>query len=470
MEFVEQKLQGLDVVGGGANDECGVKEDISKDERKAGLFEHLTTKENAVGNVADHDDETAEHESDNEVEQTASDEKDEKDGPDSEYDDYWDPDEQPPLNLHYEALKHIADHFLPGAHGACTNITTLERGGWHEIRVLHFEDGWSCIGRFTREAEPLHKTESELATMEYVRKHTSIKVPEVYYVNYNENHVVGAPFLLIERLDGKPLGLYWENLSLDHKLSVIEQLAGVYGELASLKFDRIGSLKSDGSVGPLIDQAEWWHPLAEQPFETTEEYLYSYIKEDNINRTEEARALYPAIKYELHSFLAQRASDPTLNAPYRLIHGDWSPRNVLVTQDKSTNPPKISGVIDWEWSYTGPLYYLCEHPNELLIDDDSTPEFRAETKALRKRFASTLAHHFPKDSADRELVRRCFREKNYLMSFYEADFIKSGWNADMEEMIAEDWLKAVRDTSRKASPYDNSDWQPDTESESEDDV
>lgn len=34
------------------------------------------------------------------------------------------PDEAPPLELNYDALKHIAEHFLPGSHGACTDIAT----------------------------------------------------------------------------------------------------------------------------------------------------------------------------------------------------------------------------------------------------------------------------------------------------------------------------------------------------------
>ena len=37
-------------------------------------------------------------------------------------------DEAPPLDLNYEALKHLVDHFLPGSHGACIDITSMRRG------------------------------------------------------------------------------------------------------------------------------------------------------------------------------------------------------------------------------------------------------------------------------------------------------------------------------------------------------
>lgn len=92
--------------------------------------------------------------------------------------------EPPPLNLDYDALKHVGTNSVRGGHGACIDISTIPRGQFHEFRVLHFEDGWTCVGRFTRETEPLAKFESELATVEYVRKHTTIPVPEVYFVNF----------------------------------------------------------------------------------------------------------------------------------------------------------------------------------------------------------------------------------------------------------------------------------------------
>jgi hypothetical protein len=199
--------------------------------------------------------------------------------------------ETPPLTLNYDALKHIATYFTPGWHGACIDVSTLQRGMFHEICVLHFEDGWSCIGRFTRDAEPLAKVESELATLEYVRKYTTIPVPEVYFVNHSDNHCVGAPFVLMEHMHGNPLDDIWEDLPLDHKMDVMKQLAAIHGQLASQKFDTIGSLKPDGSVGPLLDQVEWWQPLGEQAFTNASDYINSYMREDNPDRSESARAL-----------------------------------------------------------------------------------------------------------------------------------------------------------------------------------
>lgn len=35
--------------------------------------------------------------------------------------------ETPPSDSNYDALKHVATHFLPGSHGACIDISTLPR-------------------------------------------------------------------------------------------------------------------------------------------------------------------------------------------------------------------------------------------------------------------------------------------------------------------------------------------------------
>ena len=372
--------------------------------------------------------------------------------------------ETPPLDLNYDALKHVAPYFLPGSHGACIEISTLRRGTFHEIRVLHFEDGWTCIGRFTREAEPLAKVESELATLECISKHTTIPVPEVYLVSHSDNDCVGAPYVLMEHMQGSPLDDIWENLSLDHKLDAIKQLAGIHGQLASQKSDTIGSLKPDGSVGPLLDQVQCWQPLGEHAFNNTSDYINSYLREDSTDRKASARALYPAIKKKLSEHLEQNAGNPTLNVPYRLIHPDLNFRNLLVTQE-SGMPPKICSVIDWDWSYTGLLYFLCEYP--LSIQDSKfSPECHAGNRVLRKHFVRCLANCFPKGTADRAAVKQSFREKNHTLNFWQDTFALHVREPEQEFYEVENYLN---DLGVELAAYGGIDgWQPDSETESDD--
>ncbi|KAM0703253.1 hypothetical protein Q7P35_009191 [Cladosporium inversicolor] len=226
-----------------------------------------------------------------------------------------------------------------------------------------------------------------------------------------------------------------------------KQLAGIHGQLASQKFDIIGSFGPDGSLCPLLDQVQWWQPLGENAFPNASDYINSYLKEYNTDRTESARALYPAIKEKLAEYLEQNAGNPTLNAPYRLIRPDLNFRNLLVTQDEG-KPPKFCGVIDWDWSDTGLLYFLCEYPLSIQ-DPEFWQESRAENKILRKHFVRCLANYFPKRSADRAVDT----------------FALHVWEPEQEFYEVEDYMN---DIGVEMAAYPITGWQPDSESKSDD--
>jgi hypothetical protein len=289
----------------------------------------------------------------------------------------------------------------------------------------------------------LRKTENELATIEYVRKHTSIPVPQIYYVNHNGNHVVGAPFVLMEFLEGQKLCDVWKELNLKHKLSAIGQLAHILGQLAELKFDAIGSLKSDGTVGPLINMTEESDTLDDEPFTSTRDYFFSFLKDQHPARTLAAKKHYPAIREELTSFFDQNAENPTLNAPYRLIHNDLASQNILVVQGDKTAPPKITGIIDWDWNYTGPLYYLCEYPDN-ICDSYDAPEDFADNKVLRKHLVASLIEHFPENSIERKQIKQCFREKSYALNTFQGTFMTRVWTESLEGRLTEQYLGNLR--------------------------
>jgi hypothetical protein len=121
----------------------------------------------------------------------------------------------------------------------------------------------------------------------------------------------------MERLEGQPLCDIWADLTLEHRKSVIGQLAHVLGQLAELKFDSIGSLKADGTLGPLLNITEPQGAMGETPFKSSIEYFCAFLKEDNPARTSAARENYQAIQEELKSFHGRqrRKSDTQCSLP-----------------------------------------------------------------------------------------------------------------------------------------------------------
>lgn len=383
-----------------------------------------------------------------------------------EDDSAWAEDEYPPLELNYEALKHIATHYL--SHGKCTDISTLERGSFHEIRILEFEDGWSCIGRFTRNRnEELCVTESEVATVKYVRQYTTIPVPETYFVNLDPTHAVGAPFLLMERMPGIHLWNIWQELSTEQKTSVMAQIADVLAQLAQLKFDKIGSLNTSGTVGPLQNRFVPEHAPQRGPFNTMEEYMLSFMPE-GCGMSDDVKPWYEEVRNALHKDLEDQANDPLYNPPFRLIHGDFDAQNMLFTWDDRSEPPKLSGIIDWDYTYTGPLYYLYEYP-VFIRDREEMQEQYSANKIVRKNFLCALTQKFPKGSVDREDVRECFRQKSYMYNEFRNLFITNQWSGPSEETYyMREYSEGLKGIGEHLFAYGGrEDYEPDSELESD---
>lgn len=498
MEATEKEFEKLEVVGGEVSNAHEVEDDLLKDAGRVVKTRQLLNISDDGDNVTrdgcEHSGDEKHHDSANSdseeqaapqdhpqdhfshSEQSSEDDSEKDDDSDSDSDDgksdcEWDDEEPPPLDLNYDALKHIVKYFLPGDHGACTDIEKLRRGAFHEVRVLHFEDGWSCIARFTRDVEALQKTQSELATMEYVRKHTKIPVPEVFYINHNRNHVVGAAFVLMERMEGELLrNIYWK-LSSEHKFSIIGQIANVVGQLSDLHFDKIGSLTAEGAIGPCLNLTRGMDVELEGPFATTMEYFRGALNENRPSLPENSRRIFPEIIGELETIMAEQASNPTFNAPFRLIHDDFELWNMLVAPATPNSPPKITSIIDWDWAYTGPLHYLYDYPAVLLFYQN-TDEDRVESKALRKHFVKTLMHRYPKGSVDRENVKRCFREKSHVFNGFQNTF--AGWDTDDPDedfKLTSTFLSDIRreDSAEFYNPHGIFEkWVPDSDPESDD--
>ena len=380
-----------------------------------------------------------------------------------------DDDEYPPLALNYEALRHIATCYLPGNHGKCTEIETLTSGSFHEIRVLNFEDGWTCIGRFTRNPdEQVCVTESEFATVKYVREHTHIPVPETYFVNFDPTHAVGAQFVLMERIPGASLYSIWEDLSTKHKLAAMDQIADVLAQLSGLKFDQIGSINMHGSIGPLQTLSLAEQGVVRGPFDTMEEYMFSFIAEGSA-LSPDMEPMYAEIRTRLHKDIEDQDDDGLYNPPFRLIHGDFDGQNMLFTWPDHSQPPKLSGVIDWDFSYTGPQYYLYEYP--IFIQDvDWSKEKYELNKILRKNFVRMIAQKFPKGSDEREDAREAFRQKTYAYNTFRNVFINSLFSCVEEERYrVNHYLDAIRGIGESCTAYSGrDDYESDSELESDD--
>ncbi|KAE8356748.1 hypothetical protein BDV28DRAFT_144869 [Aspergillus coremiiformis] len=90
--------------------------------------------------------------------------------------------------------------------------------------------------------DPFFLMENEVATLSFVHHRTSIPVPPLIAWDSSSDNLLGYEWSMVEMLDGVPLGTLWPQMSLEEKLRLAEELAHIFAQLWSQKFDRIGSL------------------------------------------------------------------------------------------------------------------------------------------------------------------------------------------------------------------------------------
>ncbi|OQO10579.1 hypothetical protein B0A48_03877 [Cryoendolithus antarcticus] len=346
-------------------------------------------------------------------------------------------DDLPLVDINVDALKHIASYYLPGSHGSCTAVTNLSHGSFHDVRLLHFADGWTCIARLKRDDDPLEKLESELATVQYVRRHTKIPVPRTYFVNPNRNHAVGAAFTIIERVPGMALcDLYKTQLSWAHELATIEQISDAIAQLVALTFDEAGFLIVDGVIQPPHSTNS-----KRSRFFSTSDYFHAYLQEDALTLSANARGLYPEIWDDMHTFLDTVAEDPVYSPPFRLVHPDFATRNIMFSHDDLAQPPMLTGIIDWESSSTTIPYYAINYPEWIA----PYPDENGSTLRLRDHFKQTLLAHSSVDAEERAMTCESLAKQDArLNDFREVFMLGPCLNAASEEWQAETYMNARR--------------------------
>ena len=90
--------------------------------------------------------------------------------------------------------------------------------------------------------EPFFKTESESATLKYLRTYTSVPVPNVIAYDSSSQNPLGFEWILLEKVDGIPLSEVWESMDFDSKSRLSRDLGHILQQLSGLCFSEIGNL------------------------------------------------------------------------------------------------------------------------------------------------------------------------------------------------------------------------------------
>ncbi|KAH6982304.1 hypothetical protein BKA56DRAFT_720763 [Ilyonectria sp. MPI-CAGE-AT-0026] len=203
--------------------------------------------------------------------------------------------------------------------------------------------------------------ESQVATMRLIRNKTTIPVPEIYALDTTDDNEIGAPYLCMSFIPGKPVSEVWFD---DPGTLAREELRLLL--LSGL--DKMGSIMDDGSgstiIGPLYD----WHEKEDGglqvavsgPFDSLSAFLHKNpIASSDKNVWDKAEAKVAEL---IMGFL------PTLDSPpgFVLCPPYFDSQNVLVN-DEGT----VTGLVDRDLAQTMPRFMgYARYPGWITRDWD----------------------------------------------------------------------------------------------------
>lgn len=246
----------------------------------------------------------------------------------------------------------------------CCSISPIPKCGSYNLAYLvTFMDGVQWVARVPGHGHAgrwgeleKRKMDSEYSTMRYVRARTAIPIPDVFYW-HSEYEYAGAPFALMEMVEGESLAELWTGTNMSHqqRLDVLASIAGYMCQMYNLSFDRLGMLEFDKrgkvtgvgeDIGFESDGFNPWHrTVAEGPYTTFMDYVWDLFgREADEDMTSRQRANIPILRRALKSIPDSLVSD----RKFRLSFSDFNYQNILV--DPSNY--RIIGFIDWDRVHT----------------------------------------------------------------------------------------------------------------------
>jgi len=325
---------------------------------------------------------------------------------------------------------------LPSADQAYFNFDVL--GGCNYHSSIMFEDGKTWLARFrlpNHNEPPLQEKNfdrrSEFATNCFLAG-TAVPVPEVYDCADDDDptNLVGAGYILLEKLAGKPLA--WHEANEVQKEKFSRQLAEIYTNLDQHPLNGLGRLQLSSKglpeAGPaFFDYGPSGNLIPFGPFSYSNDYYTALIQQKiQLIKTGEIASSAPLDQYLFYMSLLD-SLPPNESGPFFLRHVDSRDANFLVDDDYN-----ITGIIDWELAiltskgsaFQSPL--LMYNLGELYHKGLSTPseDEKCFSKILREEKGavelSTLAEQKLHFRVDQVIETDPWDRKNFVRLF-------SGW-------------------------------------------
>jgi hypothetical protein len=129
-------------------------------------------------------------------------------------------------------------------------VRFLHEGACSKLYDVAFEDQLFVM-RINLPVCPRSKTESEIATLDWVCRHTRLPVPRVKAYDSSRNNPLGFEWILMTKIEGKPLSGCFISMKIGSKERLVKQIATFSADAFQQPFR--GGLGSIYKATPKLD-------------------------------------------------------------------------------------------------------------------------------------------------------------------------------------------------------------------------
>lgn len=263
------------------------------------------------------------------------------------------------------------------------SVSEIHRGisQIYEVRV----DNQVLVMRVYLPLDPENKTLSEVATVNWTRRHTSLPVPNIIAYQASRENAIKFEWTLVEKIQGKSLKDSWRTMQYSVKEQLVQQIAAYFSSSYKHRLLGIGNIYPGGSelsqhrVERIVSMPFFWanHILQDVPrgpFRTTKDWFSAWLlihkndcnsilaKPENgyddekcVKDAKGVLRVVERLESHLSEFFPDDCADPETTM---LINDDLSKCNMLVDENGI-----LTGVLDWQCVTALPLWKTCYYPS-----------------------------------------------------------------------------------------------------------
>lgn len=265
----------------------------------------------------------------------------------------------------------------------------MAQGAFNKLYLVQAAGQDDLILRVSLPVDPRFKTQSEVATLEWMSRNTELPVPKVMLHDASRHSRISFEWILMSKLPGEVWATRWQSMAYATKEQLVKKFCRYASHVFRKQCRGIGNIHSSSpsaEVGRIVSMHFFWdHRIHEDvprgPFKTTRDWMqarlmlssreshgkiakYSAQSEmgsDNEDDLHDAQQTLDIIKklQPLVDVVFPPAQDPEPEATM-LFHDDLSLHNILVDRDGN-----LTGVVDWECVSALPLWASCYFPTFL---------------------------------------------------------------------------------------------------------